>query len=231
MRNGGDQRIGVELAHADNMIALRHREQRPYQATDMEQRNADQVDAVRSCSKSFRGRMDEGEDVAIGEHRAFRSAGGAGGIEQQRDLVGTGSMAGIRCILSRQPSLEGLVVRMAAEENYLADCGCIGGDCRQLVGKILMDKQDLRFRIVDDVRHFRRRQTPVDGDFDRTELACTDQDLKGAMIVLVDDRDSFTEANTFRSKTIRDSVGSIANLSVAERTPIEGRGWRIGLRI
>jgi len=137
------------------------------------------------------------EQIVIGQHRAFRIAGGAGGIELQHAFrrVGFGQVAG-RSVGDKIGQRRQVGDRPGAEDGI-----GVGSFCRGLLrcgGKFRFADQQRRARVLEHIGDFGGGETPADRRDHHAGAAgcCKQREIKAAILAKPADAVALAQAGT-----------------------------------
>ena len=107
--------------------------------------------------------------------------------------------------------------------------GEVGLEGGQMVCELLVDDQNLRLGVVDDVGHLGWGQSPVHGDGDRVGEAAAERQLEVLGAVLVDIGDAFLGAHPRGAQGVGDLPGPIPHLGPRDAFVADDEHFGIGL--
>ena len=177
------------------MAPVREAEQRPAHPADVEERHRHLQHVGAGDVGIGRPALGEGEQAAVGEHRALREAGGARGVELQEAVVGRGGVvAGVGLVGGE----EGLVLIRYPDD------ALHGGQVRpQPVddrGELGPDEQDAGPRVGDHVDELRRGEPEVHHRVRRADLRARQRELHRGGVVEVEHGDAVARRDPGRAQ-------------------------------
>ena len=95
---------------------------------------------------------------------------------------------------------------MLSDDDDLLDGREVALDRVEHGRELLADDEDLRLRVIDDVRDLGRREAPVHRDVDGVHLRGTDEHVEVLGAVLVEERDSLLRVDALGDQRVRDPV-------------------------
>ena len=124
----------------------------------------------------------------LAELHALGSAGGAGAVHHDADVVGARRRAAGRSV-SRPPARPRTHRRSPPTTMTFSTCSRPIAHEAELLEQLVPDEHDLGGAVVEDVVELVAGQAPVDDGRRGTELAAAEDDLQHRRVVLVEDRD------------------------------------------
>ncbi len=164
----------------------------------------------------------EGVERAVAELDALGPAGGAAGVELDRDVVGRdlGGLVGV--ILAPAPGLEGLPLRRPRlHGDDLAQGGNLGAHPLRQRRAVAVDEQKLGLGVVGDVDHLRFGQAPVHRREDRAHPGGAEQQLEEPVGVLAQVGDPRTGLQPLGQQAVGHLGGVGVELRVGRRHSLE----------
>ncbi len=198
--------------------------QRVAGAADVIERHADEaVVAGPHAAESELGGGHRGAQVAVRQLGAFRMTGGAAGVELPRGIA----LIVVAARIDRSRAVEEAVVARPAASGLGTTPGDdrlhrlqAARDLRHRVGEIGADEEDRRLGVVEDERHLRPGEAPVDRRVHTARLADAEDRLDEAVVPLVENADALPGFQSDTHQRVADETRALVELAVRRRPPV-----------
>jgi hypothetical protein len=205
-------------------------------AAHMKHRQRDQDGVVGSPMSEVSGERDpqRGQDVCIGQLRALRATGGAGGIKLYCDVVGPDRNLRVRGALAIPPCFhQRKAFGRLVDDDDMAEMGQLAVQGCHRPGVFGGSREHRGAGVVENEGDLRLGQAPVNRGHDGVGLGGAEIDFKESIGVPAEIGDAVLRLHAEVNKAIRDPVGVGVELAIRDLPALElaGRPIRPAARV